>query len=327
MPMSKGGKLYYTNEQYQHARYNTSALEYAKAQGYELQQDGNYFTMKGHDSMVFTKGGQWFWNSRELKGGAMEFIISYEQKSMVEAVLILNGELERGQTYIENVQKENLSSEPLEFELPEKDDNNRRVFAYLLKERQLDNDIVAELVHEKKIYQSAKHGNVVFVGFDCQGAPKSAFQRGTNTYAKESFKRDVAGSNKDIPFVMEAAAANCNRVYVFESCIDAISHATLLKLAGKDYKDGYRISLGGVAARALDYFLSNNKLIQEIVLCLDNDEPGKAAMKRIADHLNESKAYKIYVQSPRFKDFNEDLTEYRSNETHENQFDECDFEV
>ena len=42
------------------------------------------------NSMVFTTDGRWFWNSHSLKGRAIEFIMAYEDKTLPEAVLILN---------------------------------------------------------------------------------------------------------------------------------------------------------------------------------------------------------------------------------------------
>ena len=72
MPVSKNGKLYYTKEQYEKARYCANALDYARKQGYELvRQSAGYYCLKDHDSMIFTPTGHWFWNSRGLSGGAM----------------------------------------------------------------------------------------------------------------------------------------------------------------------------------------------------------------------------------------------------------------
>ena len=89
MPISKNGKPYYTKEQYEAARYNSNALEYARSQGYELVRQGAYYTMKEHDSMVFTPQGTWFWNSRGVHGTAQEFQMYYENKTLTEAVLTL----------------------------------------------------------------------------------------------------------------------------------------------------------------------------------------------------------------------------------------------
>lgn len=91
MPISKNGKPYYTQEQYEQARYAANALDYARSRGYDLAPSGGgkYFKLAEHDSMVFTKDGRWYWNSRGVSGGALEFCMYYEQMSLPEAVLIL----------------------------------------------------------------------------------------------------------------------------------------------------------------------------------------------------------------------------------------------
>lgn len=91
MPISKNGKMYYTQEQYEQARYAANALDYARSRGYNLAPSGGgkYFKLAEHDSMVFTKDGRWYWNSRGVSGGALEFCIYYEQMSLPEAVLTL----------------------------------------------------------------------------------------------------------------------------------------------------------------------------------------------------------------------------------------------
>ena len=306
MPTSKRGKLYHTQTQYEHARYNTSALQYAVAQGYNLKAEGSTFTMDGHDSMVFTSNGQWFWNSMGLKGGAIEFIVSYENKTPVEAVLILNGELEQGKVFVEN--KKDVQVTPKkEFALPTADTNCRRLFAYLTKERKLDNQIVVELVHQKLIYQAEKYANVVFVGYDEKGVAKNAFQRGTLSNVEKPYKRDVAGSDKNIAWVMKGDDGVID-VSVFESCIDAISHATLEKKQGR-YKSRDRISLGGVADRALFNYLGNNPHIRRVTLSLDNDPAGNLATEKIANKLVE-KEYEVHIQQSSNKDYNTDLINF-----------------
>ncbi len=92
MPISKNQKPYYTDDQYKLARYEASALEYAKAAGYQLIKKGGWWTMKEHDSFVFAPNGMWFWNSHDMKGGAIEFLTQIEHKTMVDAVLTLAGE-------------------------------------------------------------------------------------------------------------------------------------------------------------------------------------------------------------------------------------------
>lgn len=310
MPVSKLGKLYFTEQQHDFARYEASALEYALSQGYPLVKKGRYYHHKEHDSMVFTDKGMWFWNSRQLHGGAIEFITQYEHRTYVEAVLILNGEniqdLTMRPPQPDAVRKHKTEENKQEFKLPEKSPTFSRLFAYLLKERKLDADLVSALVKEKKIFESAEHHNVVFVGYDENGVPRNAYQRGTNSFMDTPFKRDVAGSDKQYPFHIKGYIG-CPTVAVFESPIDAISHASLAKLNGEKITDCHRISLAGVADKALMWFLQQHPEIERVILCLDNDEAGLNAIKAISEKLKDK--YEVLYQLPQTKDFNSDLQE------------------
>lgn len=225
--MQKERKLHYTEDQYRYARDECSALEYALSQSYDLVRKGNYYQMREHDSMVFTANGHWFWNSRSLNGGAIEFIMHYEKKTEVEAVLILNHA--EGQTY-EDVKNGRLAQhssrqpaqvprtvpapvEKVSFKLPAQSNDFRRLFGYLCGTRKLDRDILHELIQQKSLYESVYRyvvkstgemkevHNAVFVGRDRHGEPKSAFQRGLSTLGENTtYKRDVSGSDPSAPF-------------------------------------------------------------------------------------------------------------------------------
>jgi len=98
MPVHASGTLYFAQEQWEYARNKASALEYARSERYNLVPEGGsqkYFHLKEHDSMLFTADGRWFWNSHHLAGGAIEFIMNYEGRTKVEAVLQLSGTLEQ----------------------------------------------------------------------------------------------------------------------------------------------------------------------------------------------------------------------------------------
>lgn len=328
MPISKNGKLYYTDAQYNVARYESSALEYAKASGYQLEKKGSWWSMKEHDSFVFGSNGMWFWNSRDMKGGAIEFLTMIEHKSMVDAVLTLAGEqAAEKQNNGPYQKKENTEEEKKSFDLPPKADNFKRLFAYLCGSRGLDKEIVQELVRQGKIYESAKDytkdgetkslHNAVFVGFDKDGNPRSGFQRGLTTNAVRPFKRDVAGSEKDYAFCIEGAKG-VDTVAVFEASIDAISHATITKLTGQDWHSCDRIALGGIAFVALQQYLSENPDIKNIVLCVDADQAGDKAAESLKTALVDAgyspkNGYHCERQLPTgHKDFNEYLMSYRA---------------
>ncbi|MBK5262877.1 MAG: toprim domain-containing protein, partial [Peptostreptococcaceae bacterium] len=71
------------------------------------------------------------------------------------------------------------------------------------------------------------------------------------------------------------------------------------------------ISLGGVADKALDYYLKQHPVIERVMLCLDNDEAGHFACQQFNEKYHES--YHMLRHSPIGKDFNEDLLAIRNN--------------
>ena len=66
------------------------------------------------------------------------------------------------------------------FELPPANKDNRRVFAYLLKHRHLDREVLTTFVRQGLVYEDQKYHNAVFVGRDQDGTPRHAHKRSTN---------------------------------------------------------------------------------------------------------------------------------------------------
>ncbi len=326
MPVSKNGRTYFTVAQLREAR-SCSALEYAKSAGYNLVKDGRGYHLKEHDSMIFTRDGRWFWNSQGLKGRAPDFLVHYEGMSLPEAVNRLTvgygSAVQRAPPSRRLPLRPHLSTQGKKpFELPEKSPTFKRLFAYLCQTRNLDVEIVQELVEQHRIYESVRcypapgtgelreAHNVVFVGFDETGKPKSAFQRGTNTYGAV-FKRDVGGSDKTYAFCCPGREG-VTAVSVFEASIDAISHATLAKHSGEDWRSRDRIAQGGTWEGPLLHYLQCHPNVKEIELCYDNDEGGHKAAARTLEALEKEgftaeNGYLVTVSFPELKDWNEDL--------------------
>lgn len=336
--MQKERKLHYTEDQYRYARDECSALEYALSQSYDLVRKGNYYQMREHDSMVFTANGHWFWNSRSLNGGAIEFIMHYEGKTEVEAVLILNHA--EGQTY-EDVKNGRLAQhssrqpaqvprtvpapvEKVSFKLPAQSNDFRRLFGYLCGTRKLDRDILHELIQQKSLYESVYRyvvkstgemkevHNAVFVGRDRHGEPKSAFQRGLSTLGENTtYKRDVSGSDPSAPFCIHGHEG-AETVIVFEASIDAISHACIYKDAGLDYKLYDRIALGGTEKTiGLTTYLQTHPTISRVVIAMDEDAGGRAAEHHIRELLDETQYEIVSLRQSMGKDWNEYLVKWR----------------
>lgn len=289
------GKAFFTDAQYQYARYEARALDYALSSGYQLFKDGNCYRMREHDSMVFTSDGRWFWNSRGISGHAIEFAMNYENKTLPEAVLSICEKGGAASAVVSASRPKAHTKAP--FLLPPKADNCRRVFAYLCTVRKLDREILAELIKSGDLYESrteyrkadgqkGEAHNAVFVGRDAEGVPRSAFQRGLSSDAIRPFKMDVAGSDPAAPFCIRGL--NADTVAVFEAAIDAISHATIYKLAGLEYKAIDRIAIGGTEKTVgLKCYLAAHPEIKRVYLCFDEDAGGNAAAKRAEAELKD----------------------------------------
>lgn len=307
MAISKNGRQYFTQAQYRVAR-SVTALEYAQRRGYDLVPCGHRFYLREHDSMVFFPDGRWFWNSRGLRGGALEFIRHYEGRSLPEAVLILN-ELDGMKVLAQADVFEKPSSD---FSLPPRAADAGPLIDYLTRVRRLDADIVKELLEAGRIYLTRQrsgtviHSNAVFVGFDAQGIPRSASLRGIAHGS--SFKGDVSGSDKASPFAVPGIPG-VDRLAIFESCIDAISHATMEKRQGLDWRRTERISQGGSATVGmLRKYIEDHPEIKLVLACYDNDPAGRKMETQLRQELADIKRIEILSNPPPCgKDWNDYL--------------------
>ena len=109
-----------------------------------------------------------------------------------------------------------------------------------------------------------KNNLVVSTGKNAQGEISyAAFRIASTNYR---FRGEVAGSDKSSGFLIESEGMN-DCVYVFESFIDAMSHANLynIKYGNKDaWKLHNRLALGGTADTALMELLKRNPNIRNI---------------------------------------------------------------
>jgi len=88
------------------------------------------------------------------------------------------------------------------------------------------------------------------------------------------------GANKS-----KGVSKSNNKVALFESPIEALSHQTMCKQGYMPTFDGWRLSLGGTSTLGLEYFLENNPHITHCIVCTNNDEAGNMAMKRIKSYV------------------------------------------
>jgi len=282
----------FTDEQIARAC-KVNLVDMLQRQGEKLKKEGTVYRWMRYDSTVIC-GNQWYRHSREVGGGPIQFMKHFYGMDFRDSMkYLLEGE-EGG----ELVQTEHRHEPKIKFEPPEMSKNMHRTFAYLIKTRGIDADIVQHFVSEKKIQETEEHHNVAICGYDKDGVMKQMHLRSTLTGSR--FFQDVDGSDKQYYFRHEGAD---NTVYVFEAPIDMLSYITMNK---DDWQEHSYVCLGGVAVDALKNILDNNEKLNQVYLCVDRDEAGDKTVKRIEPMLTE-REIKWERLLPEGKDWNEDL--------------------
>lgn len=268
----------------------------------------NTYTTKTHDSIRISNG-LWNWFSRGFGGrSAVDYIKADRNLSFKEAIDFI---IEKMNNQAPVIYKADNKKEEKIFTLPLKNENNNRAKRYL-RNRGIASEIIEECIKQNLIYEEKKTSNVVFVGYDNENA-KYAFCRGTTP---KRFVKEAKGSDKKFSFKLLANEKN-NRVHLFESAIDLLSYATLMKYKNLDYHRENLISLGGIFKPidetkamkipiALEHFLKENQNITHIFIHFDNDEIGKEASKNLIKILSPD--YQIFdCPPPKEKDCNDYL--------------------
>ena len=293
--------IHFTVEQKQQA-YNTDLAEFLQSRGERVRHSGSEFEWVGHH--ITLRGNRFYDHYQQRGGGAIDFVreqydLSYPD---VMSLLIDNGELK-----IDNDVK-NSDNYPLStinsqlFELPAKNDNMRRVYAYLIKQRCISRDVVYSFAHCGLLYEDAKYHNAVFVGRDKDGNPRHAHKKST-AIRDSSFRANQTGSEAVFSF---NHVGTSDTLYCFEAPIDMLSFITMYPHRWQD--DSY-VALCSVADKALFRILEDNPEISDIKLCLDNDEAGRTAMEKIKEKLAEAGYDDVQVLLCPCKDWNEMLKE------------------
>lgn len=268
---------------------------------------GGAYTTKSHDSLKISNG-RWYWWSRGVGGSsALDYLTTVRRLSLPDAVQRV---LSAGGVALAEPPRRKERPTKL-FCLPSKHADNRRVFSYL-RGRGIDPEIINHCIKHGLLYESEQYHNCVFVGFADDG-PAYAMQRGT--LHDKRFVGEVAGSDKRYSFAMPVTPGESSTLCVFEGAIDALSYLTLLKQQGRDWRKANTLSLGGISGEgvkrlppALSRYLKAAPHISRVVLCLDNDAPGRMSAVLLRELLRR---YEVIDRPPtRGKDYN-DLLRYR----------------
>jgi len=297
-----GTYIHFTEEQKQRAN-SVDLIEFLRRQGETLLPSGREKRLKSNHSIT-VRGNEWFDHATSEGGLAIDFVQKNYGLSFPDAVTMLLGG-EQGIAYSTTKSREK-NVKP--FALPSKNQDMRRVFAYLIKHRLIDQEVVSFFAKQKLIYESKElsmdqkkeYHNAIFVGYDEQGLARHAHKRGVYTEGK-SFKGNIDSSYPGYSFHYIGGS---DRIYVFEAPIDLLSFVTLYK--DTDWKKHSYVALCGLSEQAIFKMLECHAHLSHVVLCLDHDPAGIEATEKISDMLNEKSICNSTLLS-KYKDWNEDL--------------------
>ena len=278
--------------------------EYLRVRGEKLERAGIehkliYYDSSGKHDSITIRGSKWFDHKNQVGGGAIKFMQEFYDMDFQTAVQELLGQTITPLSHAPSkavVHEEKTK----EFKLPEANSNMHRVFAYLIKQRFISPDIISHFAKQHTLYEDKQHHNAVFVGLDENGVPRQASKRSTNSFGK-TFRITCEGSDTRYSF---SHFGKLEKLFVFEAPIDMLSYLTLHP---ENWQQHSYIAMNGVYENAVLTALKNHSNINEIVLCVDNDEGGIEAVDRLRDILTENGYPNVKWLAPKFKDWNEIL--------------------
>ena len=181
----------------------------------------------------------------------------------------------------------------------ESEDTEHITWLYLIKHRGIARDVVAHFAKAGLLYEDAEYHNAVFVGTDTDGVPHHAHKRSANSYGK-AFRLNVEGSDPRYSFHYVGTGRS---LYVFEAPIDMLSFITLYP---ENWQRHSYVACCGTSIQPVLQMLEQAPQLGTILLCLDNDEAGHQASRRMREQLDAR--YSVERLIPENKDWNDDLT-------------------
>lgn len=297
--------IHFTEEQKLRAN-KVDLVEFLQRQGEKLLPSGREKRLAS-DHSITVRGNEWYDHALEQGGLAIDFVQNFYGLSFPEAVTKLLGG-EHGELYSKVKERKKIKRKP--FVLPPKNSDMRRVFAYLIKNRHIDRNVVSFFAKQKLLYESCEQSknktkeyhNAVFVGYDENGVPCHAHKRGIYSHGN-GFKGNIESGNPCYSFHYTGIS---NRLYVFEAPIDMLSFITIYK--NIHWQEHSYVALCGVSEQAMLKILEINSNLNHVLLCLDHDAAGIEASEKFQDLLSK-KGIKCSRLLSKCKDWNEDIKE------------------
>lgn len=249
------------------------------------------------DHSITIRGNEWYDHATEKGGNAISFVKNFYGLNYPETMTLLLGERD-GAVYPSA--KERVEEPHKPFALPPVNSDMRRGYAYLVKHRKIDRGVVSEFARRKLIYEDGEYHNAVFVGLDENGIPRHAHKRSTNSYGK-TFRINVEGSDPKHSFHW---LGGDKTLYVFEAPIDLLSY---ISLNPESWQSHNYVACCGTSSIPVLEMVRRLPQVEQVYLCLDNDQAGHAACERMREPLTKQglSVERLVSQN---KDWNDDLT-------------------
>ena len=303
-------------ERYAQIKAQIRILDYAQQHGYHVVAKGNYYTLKEHDSVIIDPEKNCFWRNSgrgtNPRGSVIDFAMNFVHSGDLEASLDELSQQIEGMSYpVGQIREHPATVKPvgqvsLKDNLPERNRDMRRAYAYLTKTRWIDPDVVQEFVDRKMLYQDVR-GNCVFLAYGADGEPNFATFRGT--LSERKFLGDIKGSDYTHDFYVNNGA---EKLIVTESVIDAMSVMSILKGQGVEFqKYDYLVQAGTQKYDAVLTQLEEHPKVNEVLLAMDHDIAGVKGMQKVKElvwEFPEKRKVSIHVPDPQYKDWNEVLS-------------------
>lgn len=282
----------FTDEQVDVANHK-DIIEVANNLGLNLVKESSYYRVPGNGGFIISPIKNAFivfskQYEEGRKGGPIQLVMMIEGIPWIKAVAYLLGEEIR-----EVTSQKQISNTKKEIDIPERNSNYGHMYAYLMKTRKIDKNIIDIFVKEKLLYENTYH-SCVFVGYDSKGKIKHCAIRGTVT--DHSFKGEASGSDKRFAFHREGKTTTLR---VYESAIDSFSYLSL----HNDALNDHILCFCCLSDVALKEYLKHHH-IEKIIFQLDNDCWGNDATSELMEKYKSD--YIVDDERPpkQYKDWN-----------------------
>lgn len=269
-----------------------------------------YYRCIEHSSLIINVfSNMYIWNSKNEKGDIINWLMCNRNIDFVQAINYLLSTKELTKDILDYETEVKIIEKSIDIKYSK---DMSRTYAYLLKTRKLDINIINNFV-KKGLLKQDINNNIVFLHKNKENKIVGADLNGTNTYKR--FKGVVKNSSSDYGFSY-TIGKEVRSMYIFEAPIDLISAYELYK---DKLNDCLLLSLGGCKkTHIIQTYLNFYPSIKTLKLCFDNDIAGTNG---IIDIKNKYSSYKLNILDCRevlkannLKDFNELLIKIKNNQ-------------